>query len=102
MRAAPSKTMRLLAALCVLLLLGAALLADAAKAVKPLPQSKVKQPPRKDLSKKMERLNTVDMMIAVRACVRLGRVHIMSVDGPCMRGQAGRPAQQLFTYLFMY
>jgi hypothetical protein len=65
--AAAPRAMRLLgAALCVLLLAGAGLVADAAKAGKPLPQRNVKQAPRKDLSKRMERLNTVDMMIAVR------------------------------------
>lgn len=53
--------------LCVLLFLGPALVTmGGAGAVKPLPQKNVKQAPRKDLSKKMERLNTVDMMIAVR------------------------------------
>lgn len=51
-------------ALCLLALLAAA---AAKAAVKPLPQTNVKQAPRsKDLTKRMEKLNTIDMMIAVR------------------------------------
>lgn len=68
-RSSRSVAARLLqAAMCVLLFLGPALVTtEAARAVKPLPQTNVKHAPRKDLSKKLERLNTVDMMIAVRA-----------------------------------
>ena len=52
-------------ALCLLALLACA---AAKAAVKPLPQTNVKKAPaRKDLSKRMEKLNTLDMMIAVRA-----------------------------------
>lgn len=52
-------------ALCLLALVACA---AAKAAVKPLPQTNVKKAPaRKDLSKRMEKLNTLDMMIAVRA-----------------------------------